>query len=748
MAASGGQRGREAILAAFVLVGMAASPLPVAAADDPTVALPGTTVMAMTVDLDGDGDREIVRVLQEDNRIDHSIDAWQFDGATWTTIGSEAMPRITESEDGSAVEALNIAALLSWRVAGRERVLVIAAAALRGDLSGTTCCLAISELASSSNGGIDLRPLQSVSGGPQLVQAVDVDGDGADDLVLHEGHYGDQEGEESATVRVLRWAGSRFEPAFEMTDRELLYGFSAANTDGVIGADLLFGPGGDGIVRRLAWTDGTMRMDEGHLDLGENPEGWIVGVADGKMVLSVLEEVRVVRWPRDGAPTTDGRLTTLEYPGIWVIGDGSDALIAVQSNYSFAGGRPPTMTLHDLELRPLGEVGVNPATEAFWELANGQIPRSGTGIERNVYPYNGPIPGGLGDGLPAWVASGVLIRPGGPDGYESRPVASLLGVQPIGLAGPSDGWVAMTDGYSGSPGVAYLYAGEIPFGWGRMEVTPLDELLKPDDEAPAASLELLGAVEMDGEGGSATLLADGDGFQVAITAPPGSTVIIVNGRRVEEQVVDDQPLLVEVPQPQNRLEDVDQELEVMILIISPGGRGTVAEWTGTFVREPPEISVTATTDPMALSATISGQRQPLQRGDCQRPADRNRCGRSLHRDHRCADLAEPGAGHGARPARQPDDGADRGAGGDRLPGIPMGRDPDRRHAARRWGAVRPHPDAPNGRTACRRRRAPRGARARRAGRLRASRALIGYACHLDRQPCDRDSIRRRGTSIQ
>jgi hypothetical protein len=594
----------------MVLVGVAASPFSVAAADDPTVALPGTTVTAMTVDLDGDGDREIVRVLQDVNRIDHAIDGWRYDGATWTRIGSEALPRITESEDGAAVEPLNIAAFLPWHVAGRERVLVLAAAALRGDQSGRTCCLAISELVSTANGGIDLRPLQSVSGGAQLVQAVDVDGDRADDLVLHEGQYGGQEGEETATVRVLRWAGSRFEPAFEMTDRVLLYGFSAANSDGVGGADLLFGPDGEGMIRRLAWTDGTMRMDEAHLDLGENPEGWIVGVADGAIVLSVLEEVRVVRWPRDGAPTTHGRLSTLEYPGIWLIGDGPDSLIAIQSNYSFEGGRPPTMTLHDLELRPLGEVGVNAATEAFWELANGQIPRSGTGIERNVYPYNGPVPGGVGDGRPAYVASGVLIRPGGPDGYEAQPVASLLGVQPIGLAGPGDGWVAMSDGYSGPPGVAYLYAGEIPFGWGRMEVTLLDELLEPDDEAPAASLELLGAVEVAGEGGVATLLADGEGFQVAITAPPGSTVIVVNGRRVEEQVVDDQPLLIDVPQPQNRLEDVDQELEVMILVISPAGRGTVAEWTGTFVREPPEISVTATTDPMSLSATITGSASP------------------------------------------------------------------------------------------------------------------------------------------
>ena len=73
-------------------------------------------------------------------------------------------------------------------------------------------------------------------------------------------------------------------------------------------------------------------------------------------------------------------------------------------------------------------------------------------IQRNIYPYSGPVNGVLGDDGPAYVSSGMLIRPGGPDGYEARPIASLLGVQPIGAAGPQDAWVAMSDGYFSPPG--------------------------------------------------------------------------------------------------------------------------------------------------------------------------------------------------------------------------------------------------------------------------------------------------------
>ena len=613
MAGNGGTSGRGAILAAVLVVGLGVSPGAVAAAEDPTVVLPGTTVNAVTIDLDGDGDREIVRIVQTDTSgPDHAVEAWRHDGEGWTMVGSQAMPRATEDTAAYAAGAVDAVGLLSWHVAGRERLLVLSAGMVPIDSTGATCCLALSELQATADGGIDLRPVQQVGGGAQMIQAADIDGDGLDELVLHEGHYGASVESETATVTVLRWTGSAFERAFEMTDRQLLFGFSVGDTDGAAGVDLMFGPGTDGRIRRLAWADGSMRLDEGPLDGSEPREGWIVGVADGVIVLSLVDEVRVVSWPRGQAPATVDRLSTLEYPGTWLIGNGHDALVAVQSNVSFESGRPPTVTVHDLALRPLGEVGGSPVTDRFWRLASDRVLGSAN-IQRNFYPYSGPVNGVLGDDRPAYVSSGMLIRPGGPDGYEARPIASLLGVQPIGAAGPQDAWVAMSDGYFSPPGLTYLYGGGIPFGWGRLAITPLDGLLQPDHEADLISIELLGAVETARDGTDSTLLADGDGFQLAVTAPAGSVVIVMNGFDADEHIVDESPLVVDIAPPRSREDDVNQRLEAVVLVMTPGGRGAVRHWTGTFVREPPELSVSASTDEMALSATLSGRAGPHSR---------------------------------------------------------------------------------------------------------------------------------------
>ena len=51
----------------------------------------------------------------------------------------------------------------------------------------------------------------------------------------------------------------------------------------------------------------------------------------------------------------------------------------------------------------------------------------------------------------------------------------------------------------------------------------------------------------------------------------------------------------------------------MLLVITPDGRGIAEQWTGTFVREPPKLSVTASTDTMSLSATLSGRTTPGSR---------------------------------------------------------------------------------------------------------------------------------------
>jgi hypothetical protein len=602
MAGSRRQRLGGALVIAVVLVGAEVGPS--AASADQTQLLPGTTVMGITADLDGDGDREIVRLTEEGTAMDHAVDAWEYDGARWSSIGSAELSRVSEYQDALS-RGGDPAAILRVQMAGRERVLALAAALVPNDPNGATCCLTISELQLTTDGEVELRRLQRVESGAQVVWATDVDGDGADELVLHESAYGATEDEQTATIRVLRWNGSAFGQVFERTDRQLLYGFTVGESDGVAGKDLLLAPGTDGRIRRLAWVDGGIQLEQAQIDAGEPPEGWIVGVADGAIVLSLGQELRVVRWPRGQAATTVDRLGTLAYPSVGLAGDGPDALVVVQNDFPFGNRLVPTATVHDLRLRSLGEVGANPATEGIWRFLTDAA--SGTrGIQRNLYPLTGPFYDGLEDGRPAYVSAGMLIEPGGPDGYVARPIASLIGVQPIGRAGPDGAWVGLSAGYSQPPGVAYLGWGGVPAELGRFAITSFDRVLQADDEVGSSSFQLTGAVETRRDRDEATLMADGEGFQVTITAPAGSAVIVVNGPFVDDLTVAEAPLVVDIVSPRNR-EERNQPLEATILVVTPDGRGTAEHWTGTFVRQPPEIEATATTDVMALSATLAGR---------------------------------------------------------------------------------------------------------------------------------------------
>ena len=608
MARAGDRNGRGAILIALGMVGGLLTPSTANAVDDASLVLPGSTLTAVTADLDEDGEREVIRVVQGEEAPDQEVDVWSHDAATWSMIGSIRLP---SAGPGAVRSGLgNPVALLPWSVAGRDRVLVLTAQLLPDDPNGATCCLAVAELELTPAGAVDLRLIQQIDTAAQSFFGADVDGDGSDELVLHENDYGTGAGDETATLTVLRWTGSRFDPIFEGTDQRWLYGFTLAESDGVAGDDFMFAPTADGSLQRLAWVDGALRAEEAHLDLGGPDEGWVAGVAGGTIMVSLVDEVRAIGWPRGERAVVINSLPTLSYPGLMLLGDGPDALVALQEGLGFESGDPPTVTIHDLELRRLGEVPVGPGTEAFWSIASGRSGLAWSTLNFNVWPYTGPLHGIRIDGRSAFAASGMLIQAGGPAGYVARPMASLIGMQPIGTAGPDDAWAVLSDAYGPGTGSAYLIWGGVPIGTGRLALTPVDQLLRPDDEVGIASFELIDAVEVGGRESAAVLMADGEGFRVAVTAAEGATVLVASGSRLEDHQVGDEPLVVDIGPRSSGPDHENQEFEAMIVVITPDGRGTTKRLTGTFVRELPEISLTATTDGMALSATLVGRATP------------------------------------------------------------------------------------------------------------------------------------------
>ena len=609
MARAGAHPGRGAIPIALALVGGGLLPSAVAATGEQTVVLPGTTTTAVTADLDGDGAREIIRLVQVGSSSGHAVDAWSLDGTTWSTLGQTPLPDSRQEPSTGQVGGYPVA-LLAATVEGRDRVLAFTAELVPDDPNGATCCLTVFDVRIAASGSLDLQRLQNIDSGAQSFMTADVDGDGTDELVLHESLYASDPDEQAATITVSRWTGSGFEATFQDSDERWLFGFTLAETDGVAGDDLLFAPTAEGSLQRLAWRDGALQAEEAHIDMGSPDEGWVAGATDGTIILSLVDEARAYRWPRGEDPVMVKALPTLSYPGLMLLGDGPDALVALQDGITLDRGESPTLLLHDLELRELGEVGVNPATEEFWRIVNGRAGSAWRGMPVNIWPYTGPLNGVQIDGRPSSAASGMLIQPGGRDGFTARPMASLIGIAPIGTAGPHDAWAVLGDMYSGPPGSAYLSWGGMSFGSGRVSVTPVDQLLLPDDEVVQAAFDLRDAVEVTSDVRSGELLADGEGFSIAVTAPAGSRVLVADGTDLQDHEVVSDPLVVEfLPRP-TRLNDENQELEAMIAVVMPDGRGITRRWTGTFVREPPEIILAATTDAMALSATLEGRATP------------------------------------------------------------------------------------------------------------------------------------------
>jgi len=598
------------LFVATLLAGAMLMPAPAWAEDEATVVLPGTTTTAVTVDLDGDGEREIIRLIQEGLTADHAVDAWSQDDLEWSSLGSVpiAGPASEPSSNPAGGQAV---ALLAWKDAAGDRVLALSAEIVPDDPNGATCCLTLFEVQLSPEGSLELLFLQRIDNAAQSFQAADFDGDGTDELVLHEYRYADGPGDETAAVTVLRWADTRFELIFEETDPRWMYGFVLTESDGVAGDDVVLGPTADGRLQRLAWIDGAFVDEEANVDLGGPDQGWVVGVADDTILLSVADEARAIQWPRSGEALMVDMLSTRSYPNLMLIGEGPDALVALQDIAAFDRGPASSLRLYDLDLQPLGEVPVSQASEDFWNIANGAAGSAWNDQPFSLYPYTGPLHGVELDGREAYAANGMLIQSGGPDGYDAQPMASLIGVVPIGVAGAGDSWVVLSDTFGGPAGTAYLQWGGFGSGVGSVSITPVAELLRPDDEVPVASFALHNAVELTRDDGVASLLADGDGFEVAVTAEAGSRVLLAYEARLEQLEVGDEPLEVGISPPPRRQDDEEnRKFEAMMVVVGPDGRGTTQAWAGTFVREPPTISLTAETDEGALSATLAGQASP------------------------------------------------------------------------------------------------------------------------------------------
>lgn len=602
MAGADGRRGLAAALPlALALAVVAVAPGPTLAADEPgTHVLRGEAHAAAVADLDGDGANELVRIVSEGG-IGHVAEAWQFGDERWTRLGAVPIPRLDESgADQGIVRGTDASATLVWHLDGRARVLVLArwGASTRDPESGA-CCLSVFELVERS-GAIGLESRDSDGRASHFVQAFDVDADGTDELMLATPLFPGESGQ----VEVLRWDGEAFRSVFLEEDPEGLGQFYAADSDGVPGDDLILGPTSSGNVQRIAWEDGRVVVEDAHLDLGERSEGYISGIADSALVVTLPDQLRVVRWPRGEQPVTTARRAGLIYPYPGFVGTGPATVLAVQeSPFGPSESIPPVM-VYDLELRELGSITAAPMAVRLSTILN-RTASFNRAWERYLFPYTGAMPGASARATEGFVWGGLLIRADDDGGYQTTPIAPMAGVWPIGRAGPEDGWMAVSGGYLSVGSVALLYGGVVFNGSGRTSLVPVDDLMRADGARP--TLELRGAAALgEPANGVTPLVADGDGFELVVTAPSGSWVAAWNGWSLNELIVEGAPIVVEFAAPRPRRQDENQPIEAWVIVATPDGHAAVTEWDGTFVREPPGLTVSGQTDELSLSATLEG----------------------------------------------------------------------------------------------------------------------------------------------
>ncbi|HET8777522.1 MAG TPA: hypothetical protein VFN76_07670 [Candidatus Limnocylindria bacterium] len=596
-------------LGAALLLGLVSTP--VMAAAPATQVLPGATLTALTIDLDGDGSRDVLRLVDRELP-GMSLEMWREREREWLLISSSQVAA-HPGPDGSLDPSSEIAALLRMRIDGRDHaVLATASMLLVPNLPGTVCCVELADVVLADD-RLMLMPMPIQDLRAEFLAAVDMDADGTDELVTQVTTYADMNDSGTFRVEVHRWDGGGFQRIFADEREGQWFGVIPGEGDGEPGIELYITPREAGSLERLVMINGAITLERASADLGQPFEAGVIGAASGRVLIQQPEGVRLFEWLRDQRPRVLGRFDSLEYPRVEVVGSGDDALFVVYEGFDYLGSNDPHIVLLDTEFNEITSIPTSERVAPLWTAAN-DISNRGYGTSRSLFPFAGLLPGpGPRESWP-YVANGIRIDAGGADGYTVADVSPFIGVTPIGRAGPDDAWLALGQsffgGYFGAFGLsdsaAYLFPfSQAPFsGTASLSMAWAEDVIAPSDE-PIATLRADGAVPVDVDG-QTRFAASYDGFNVVIDAPAGSFVSYDDRTVPVELEVGDEPLVVDVRAP-NGPKDRNRDFTRTFFIVAPDGRAQVATFEGTFIGEEPEVTANADTDAFALHSRIYGR---------------------------------------------------------------------------------------------------------------------------------------------
>ena len=427
---------RPMLLPAALLALFLGASLPVAAQgtaiaavpDEPgVVVLPDAPILqSVAADVDGDGRREVVRlVVGAGDAV--LAEVWGQSTQGWQLRG-DPVEVVPPSRVGLRIDRVYQATpvrLLVRHVAGVERVTVASQPHFEEIDVGEPCCLILHDLAIAD--GVALRrPVSGPSDFADVITVIDFDGDGTDELLSTESLPTAGQIEFAIEARVHRWVDGAFAPP---TETRLPFGsgdspFRLGDSDGLPGdeAAILSTIGPPGIFR-IRLTEGDRLIQEAGRIVADQAVAVPLDGGRGIAVVGPVVGLMVAEWPPGevvSAASADSLVT-----GATIVGT-----VAVNGQARLVVNQPATGAVHLLGLPDL-------------------LPPQGVTITRSpaaavladapLAPFSGPLPGGGTDGEPAIIHAGRLIPSLADDGPSGTSlVATLAGAEPLGLVGDHD----------------------------------------------------------------------------------------------------------------------------------------------------------------------------------------------------------------------------------------------------------------------------------------------------------------------
>ena len=598
-----------ASLAALVVAGGAALPPPGPAAvarvpDEPgAIVLPDTlpTLQAVAADLDGDGAPEVVRLVGRGGE-QLWVEAWREGADGWSLAAPPTMAVRGVAGQAELAYARRPVRLLVRRADGGQRVTLLRQPDFAEPDARRECCLLLDDVV-LAGGSLHIERVADPGSTADAVHAIDLDGDGTDELLATYSLEPLNDASSPTVGRVFRWTDGRFAPP---TSTEMPVGsgsspFILGDSDGVPGDEAAFiSSAALGALFRVS-----LRPDDGLL---VEHSGMIVTDAVAVPIsarrgiaVQIAGGVQVRDWPRGdhpGAPLAEAPLAEGAFLGVVEILD------------------EPRLLLRQTDPEALHVLGLPNLTPP----RGNAITRSPAAAALEAGPlaaYVGPLPGGGLDGGPAVVYAGRLLPsddlPDAP--FDTRQAAlfgTLAGADPVGLVGRDRAWLAIRQAPARVPGRDDPRGGRLTppvFQSGSsVSIAPVDVVRHPEADAGRVELPHDGAAPI----GTRELAIGSSGLVAEVNAPPGSRVYLpdpdpsVVGRAMT--VGDGGTLRVTVPPPTGLTQNIRYRLTLHIL--TPAGHGYVASWPVLFFARPPELDATMTTSIGSAHVTVSGRTDP------------------------------------------------------------------------------------------------------------------------------------------